>query len=477
MRIIIYALGRIFERYREKLDWNQIVALADKKVKSIVDTYKIPTILPNEINSLEYDFIAVFSNDFFEEIKMELVGEYFIPQDKIISWREVIAEEGMPTAEILQFYRIFLKEKKCKKILDIGMSILSKNCLIKEEFLSDDELLLDGLWDGEKIQNDNLYDHIFKRYDECTEQYDAILLGGEQQRLKAEWYQMKQHVRFILMHTGYFQDGVFIKKNLETKLQQYGKVTCISNLNGLFWIIDTKKQKLSVDISVYVVTHKNYNVRSDCFYKPFCVGDYKKEGYLTEETGKNIAYLNPKINECTALYWIWKNTNTKYVGLNHYRRYFYANEIRSMDNYLDVEYASEILEEYDIILPKPHPVNKTKVLEEIRNSINQELCEKAYILFRSKIIEKQPNYVQAFDSVMEGNSAFLCNMFVTKREILERYCEWLFSFLLEVAEEMDVEGYDNYSQRVTGFFAERMWTVWLRKNRLRIKELPYVIVK
>ena len=153
---------------------------------------------------------------------------------------------------------------------------------------------------------------------------------------------------------------------------------------------------MSVDISVYVVTHKNYNVRSDCFYKPFCVGDYKKEGYLTEETGK---------------------------------------------------------------------------------SINQELCEKAYILFRSKIIEKQPNYVQAFDSVMEGNSIFLCNMFVIKREILERYCEWLFSFLLEVAEEMDVEGYDSYSQRVTGFFAEQMWTVWLRKNRLRIKELPYVIVK
>lgn len=78
---------------------------------------------------------------------------------------------------------------------------------------------------------------------------------------------------------------------------------------------------------------------------------------------------------------------------------------------------------------------------------------------------------------MNGHSAFLCNMFVTRREILNRYCEWLFSFLIEAAEAIDVEGYDSYSQRVIGFFAERMWTVWLRKNKLKIKELPYVVVK
>ena len=49
--------------------------------------------------------------------------------------------------------------------------------------------------------------------------------------------------------------------------------------------------------------------------------------------------------------------------------------------------------------------------------------------------------------------------------------------MIEAAEAIDVEGYDSYSQRVIGFFAERMWTVWLRKNKLKIKELPYVVVK
>ena len=34
-----------------------------------------------------------------------------------------------------------------------------------------------------------------------------------------------------------------------------------------------------------------------------------------------------------------------------------------------------------------------------------------------------------------------------------------------------------YSQRVIGFFSEWMWTVRLRKNKLRIKELPYIIIR
>ena len=104
------------------------------------------------------------------------------------------------------------------------------------------------------------------------------------------------------------------------------------------------------------------------------------------------------------------------------------------------------------------------------------MIEKSYTIIRNAIEKKQPDYLDAFDSVMRGHNAFMCNMFVTKREILNAYCGWLFSFLIEAADEIDVEGYDSYSQRVIGFFAERMWTVWLRRNKFSIKELPFVVV-
>ena len=84
----------------------------------------------------------------------------------------------------------------------------------------------------------------------------------------------------------------------------------------------------------------------------------------------------------------------------------------------------------------------------------------------------QPGYLDAFDAVMQGHKLFICNMFVMSRDIFNEYCEWLFSFLIEAAENIDVEMYDNYSRRVIGFFAERMLTVWLMKHDFKIKELP-----
>lgn len=476
MRIIIYALGKKFEQYKDKLNWEDIIALADKNIKSPNKINEIPVIMPSAIRYLEYDYIAVFSDYLFEEIKRELVGEYFICKDKIIPWKVLIGEE-IAAADSVQLYQKFFSGKKCKKILDIGMSILPQICLTKEEVFSEDDVMLDGLLDEDEVPNGNIYDHIFKELSDCKDYYDAILLNEIQEDSDIKWGKIGKYARYILMHARYSLQGKITTKVLKEKLQKQGKLTYISTLEGIFLILDTKSEKVLSDISLYIVMHKNYNSLKDSFYKPLCVGGYEKEGYLTEQKGENIAYLNSKINECTALYWIWKNTSSKYVGLNHYRRYFYKDEIRSMDNYLDIEYASELLDKYDIILPKANPSSKIKILDQIRQSINSKLCEKAYLMVRGKFEKKQPDYLQAFDSVMEGYNAFLCNMFVTRREILNEYCEWLFSFLIEAAEEMDVTGYDPYSQRVVGFFAERMWTVWLRKNRLKIKELPYVVVK
>lgn len=477
MKIIIYAMGRIFEQYKDRIDWDQVVALSDKNQRDSEVICGCPIVSPSDICKLEYDFLAVFSNMLFEEIKAELSGEYFVPTDKIIPWSEIIPVQRDVAWETLQRYRIFCEERKCKRILDFGMSIISASCLMKGDFISGEDVILDGVWSDKAIYNENLYDHIYKRCVECGDYYDAILFWDDLQYTDIQLEQMSKRARYILLYTTYLLNGRPIKKSMKAELQRYGKVTCISDQGGLFWVVDTKRVSLRKDVAVYVVTHKNYNVHSDSLYKPLCVGGYWKDGYLSELSGENIAYLNAKINECTALYWIWKNTDTKYVGLNHYRRFFYNNEIKSIDNYLDMEHACEILEEYDIILPKTFPPGKATVFDQINTSIDQELCAKGHSLIRRKLGKNQPDYIHAFDSVMKGHKVFLCNMFVTRREILNQYCQWLFSFLIEAAEELDVEGYDSYSQRVIGFFAERMWTVWLRKNKLRIKELPYVAVK
>jgi len=474
MKVIIYATGRVFETYKEKIDWKSVVAIADK-YPQYDEMYGVPVIHPDDIGNIEYDFIAIFSYQLFEKIKMELVGEYFIPCEKIISWKGVIREEGGTAYDLSFFYKSFLREKKCEKVLDVGMNILPKSFLYKTEILEGKDGILDGIIGEETIFNENLYDNVFESLDDNNKNYDCVLLWKESHCTDTILRMLGWRTKYILLYVSYKLEFFVRICELRRELQKYGKVKYISRVEGIFFIIEPERKNVIEDINIYVVTHKKYNIQSNQLYKPLCVGKYKKEGYLTELAGENIAYLNKKINECTALYWIWKNTNTKYVGLNHYRRFFYNNEVESMDNYLEINHVSDLLREYDIILPRVYSTNYFTVYEQLSNTIDRELCQRVYICFFNELKKKQPYYIEALESVMKGNKIYICNMFVTNREILNRYCEWLFSFLIDVAEKIDVEGYDSYSQRVLGFFAERMWTVWLRKNKLKIKELPYVI--
>lgn len=477
MRIIIYAMGQVFERCRENIKWDCIAAIADKKPQYTGMIHGVPIISPVDICNFQYDFIAIFSNKMFEEIKMELAGEYAIPKDRIISWREALKDGWKEGVGVSGFYKSFFKERKCRRILDAGMSVIPSFFLTKAELLDGEGVTLEGLLNSASVCNVNLYDKIYSKVCDCEDFYDAILLD-ETQYDEVQLDSFAERARYILLYTRYLNNGQANIESVKRKLQRYGNTRCISSVDGLFWILDTrgKKAQENLELSIYVVFHKKYHIRLDPPYQRLCVGGYLEPGVLTEQTGENISYLNKKINECTALYWIWKNTDTKYVGLNHYRRYFYNDKIKSMDNFLDSEHAEDILKNYDIILPKMGPMDGMTVIEQIHSSIDQSLFEKSYTIIRNAIEKKQPDYLDAFDSVMRGHNAFMCNMFVTKREILNAYCGWLFSFLIEAADEIDVEGYDSYSQRVIGFFAERMWTVWLRRNKLSIKELPFVVV-
>ena len=67
-------------------------------------------------------------------------------------------------------------------------------------------------------------------------------------------------------------------------------------------------------------------------------------GKLFQHKGDNINYLNPYLNEATALYDIWKNSKDKIVGMCHYRRFFEKDGI-----FLMFKDAEEILKEHEII--------------------------------------------------------------------------------------------------------------------------------
>lgn len=475
MRIIIYAMGKLFEQYKDKIAWEHVVAVVDKK-KSVDKVFRgYPILCPQDICNLTYDYIAIFSDKFYAEISQELVGEYNVPQTKIVSWIEALNEQMDVSVFNMFFFKRFIQLKDYKKVLNIGISNLSRSCMSKDSLVSNESALLDAIQDAERTENVNLFDHVYENSEDCTEKYDVAIIWDILQYSEEEIKTFLKHTSRILFFSRHLINGKSILENVKKRVRDFGECTYISKAEGLYGMIETEPMEIQGDVSIYVVTHKEYNLKSDKLYKPLCVGKYYREGYLSDHNGENIAHLNYKINECTALYWIWKNTSSRYVGLNHYRRYFYNDEMRSIDNYLDIRHVSKFMERYDIILPAAAPKANLTVYGQIQNSLDSKLCEEGYMLIRNKIEKYQPDYLENFDDVMNSRNFFWCNLFVTKREILNRYCEWLFSFLIEAAEEINVDGYDAYNQRVIGFFAERMWTVWLRRNKVRIKELPILL--
>ena len=110
-----------------------------------------------------------------------------------------------------------------------------------------------------------------------------------------------------------------------------------------------------------------------------------------------------------------------------------------------------------------------------------ELVRFAEKIVRKHLTKNQPDYLDAYDAVINGFVFFLYGIHITRRNIFNAYCEWLFSFIIDATEEIrdkveilgkSLEEMRHDYSRMPGFFCERLFTVWLIKNHLRIKTLP-----
>ena len=115
------------------------------------------------------------------------------------------------------------------------------------------------------------------------------------------------------------------------------------------------------DVNVIVATHKKYLMPSDNVYLPVHVGGGLCDtdfGYQKDSTGDNISQKNPYFCELTGLYWAWKNLDSDYIGLVHYRRYFTLHKHTPKDStkkfalVLSGSEINDLLKNTEVILPK-----------------------------------------------------------------------------------------------------------------------------
>lgn len=226
-------------------------------------------------------------------------------------------------------------------------------------------------------------------------------------------------------------------------------------------------------IKIYVASHKKANFPNNKIYVPIRVGAALNDndfGYVRDDTGDNISNKNKNFCELTATYWIWKNDKSDIVGLTHYRRYFFKRKKNNkLQNVLDKNDIKNILKDYDIIVP-----NRTFIIKHnVGKSWEKTHIKKDYDECRKIIEEMYPDYLSAFDEFSKSRTLYLCNMFISRKEIFDEYYKWLFDILFELEKRTDLSNYDDYNKRLFGFMSERLFNVWLKKHsELKIYRTP-----
>lgn len=236
--------------------------------------------------------------------------------------------------------------------------------------------------------------------------------------------------------------------------------------------------------AIYVATHKAYNFPQIDVYCPIHVGKEQATvnlEILGDNTGDNISRLNSAFCELTALYWMWKNSKADIMGLVHYRRYF----IRPDGQLLSRENI-ESLATNEVIVARKKPFYKVRKILGLRISKHKITVQEHYAKdhyehdlnsLRDIIKNKGSDYLACYDALLkvkEGISLF--NMFVMHRELVSEYCQWLFPILFELEQTLDISSYDVYQRRIYGFLSERMFNVFLMKNKDRLHIRYYEVV-
>lgn len=237
------------------------------------------------------------------------------------------------------------------------------------------------------------------------------------------------------------------------------------------------------NIKIIIATHKQYFMPSDDMYLPLHVGKSGKAelGYQGDDTGDNISVKNPNFCELTGLYWMWKNLPNDYLGLIHYRRFFSVKSRSERSKnlpletlYLTHEEASQLLSQYDVIVP----IKRNYYIETLYSHYANTLHAEHLDVTREIITEKCGEYLASFDAVMKQRSGYMFNMFIMSKKLVNDYCSWLFPVLFELEKRIPLEQYSVFHARFYGRVSELLFNVWLKQysysTPLKMKEIPFV---
>ena len=187
----------------------------------------------------------------------------------------------------------------------------------------------------------------------------------------------------------------------------------------------------------------------------FLPSDNIREKFLIDQKheGDNIDFLNPWYCELTGMYYMWKHCNDDIVGLEHYRRYF-VNENNQLLNENEIR---TILETNDVIMYRYVGCNS---MTHMRGAGKSKEFALSLALLNTKYGEQMSKF---FYKNFTGNYVYLGNMFICKKEIADKFFEFMFDLLASFDKEHKFQ-----TPRIDGYISEYFMEPWFEYNGYKI---------
>lgn len=248
-------------------------------------------------------------------------------------------------------------------------------------------------------------------------------------------------------------------------------------------------------IKILICCHKHCSLPKDDIFLPIQVGSaisnidlgIQRDDNINGLPCDNISEKNKSYCELTAIYWAWKNIkklypDLKYIGVNHYRRFFYFDKktlfkdifIRSEDEVVKYTLKHKFIKKY---LDSSKIIVAKKKIYPYSLMIDYSVCHLSEDIrtLNNVIKDLYPEYVDSFNEIlMKNNKLAHYNMTIIGWEDFCAYCEWLFSILKECENRINIDSYNDVQKRIFGYMGERLFNIWLYKNKKKIVEIPIV---
>ena len=246
-------------------------------------------------------------------------------------------------------------------------------------------------------------------------------------------------------------------------------------------------------LNIFCVTNKELKFLESLKIKLAGVGDKNfSKKYISCNNNKNIQYKEKNYSELTFHYWFWKNELKKYnkkewIGFCQKRR-FWIKSKKKINNFNELKKnilikAPSAWKNYQSILCKPIKVDNPKKMKLIKRGW-KNLLEDPTIFYNHKkhnielqfdmhhgygVLRKSISMLRKrdqkdFENFITKKSFNPHIMFISKKEIINKWFEELFKWLFKCEKLFgikDLKGYDQ--QRLYAYLAERFLSFWFKK--------------